>query len=626
MVIKSPIKPNVRILLLGDRGVGKTSIILSLVSEEFPENVPTRAEEITIPADVTPEQVPTNIVDYCAVDQSEDILINLIKGASVICVVYGVDNEESIDRVSTYWLPLIRENSEEKYCPIVLVGNKIDLVDFSTIEGVLPVMEDFPEIETCIECSAKTLKNISELFYYAQKAVLHPTSPIYSVEDSDLTEPCKQALSRIFKICDMDCDGLLNDTELNNFQSRCFNAPLQPQVLDDVKAVLRKNLDDGVQNNCVTFKGFLYLHTLFIQRGRNETTWAVLRKFGYNENLQISKEYLHPVLRIPSGCTTELSHRGQHFLTHLFERFDKDKDLSLSPTELEEMFSTCPTPAWPPDVSSLVPTNENGWITFQGYLCQWALMTLLDVPKTFEYLAYLGYNIYENDCQTTAVQVTREKKLDLAKKQSSRNVYRCHVIGANGSGKSSFCRNFIRTSREKYRKFDKKDTPEYVTNVVQVYGQDKFLVLRDITVMNMSDPLHPDEVRCDVACLVYDVSNPKSFEYIARIYIKYFADSEIPVLVVGCKSDLEAVKQDYILQPPSFCEKYKILPPQTFNHKSLNKDIYVKLATMACFPNLREFGSVPVDMPIWCKAGLSLAAITAFGFIVVRVISTPKIS
>lgn len=47
-------------------------------------------------------------------------------------------------------------------------------------------MEEFTEIETCIECSAKTLKNISEMFYYAQKAVLHPTEPIYSVEKADV--------------------------------------------------------------------------------------------------------------------------------------------------------------------------------------------------------------------------------------------------------------------------------------------------------------------------------------------------------------------------------------------------------------------------------------------------------
>lgn len=59
-----PQRKNVRILLVGDPGVGKTSLILSLVSEEFPEDVPPKAEEITIPANVTPEQVPTNIVDY----------------------------------------------------------------------------------------------------------------------------------------------------------------------------------------------------------------------------------------------------------------------------------------------------------------------------------------------------------------------------------------------------------------------------------------------------------------------------------------------------------------------------------------------------------------------------------
>lgn len=64
MVTWSALKRHVRILLVGDVGVGKTSLILSLVSEEFPEDVPPKAEEITIPADVTPEQVPTNIVDY----------------------------------------------------------------------------------------------------------------------------------------------------------------------------------------------------------------------------------------------------------------------------------------------------------------------------------------------------------------------------------------------------------------------------------------------------------------------------------------------------------------------------------------------------------------------------------
>jgi GTPase SAR1 family protein len=64
MVLPVGVRQNVRILLVGERSVGKTSIVLSLVTEEFTEDVPAKAEEITIPGDVTPEKVPTFIVDY----------------------------------------------------------------------------------------------------------------------------------------------------------------------------------------------------------------------------------------------------------------------------------------------------------------------------------------------------------------------------------------------------------------------------------------------------------------------------------------------------------------------------------------------------------------------------------
>lgn len=358
---------NVRILLLGDPGVGKTSLILSLVSEEFPEEVPPKAEEITIPADVTPENVKTNIVDFSAIEQSDDNLADEIQKAHVVCVVYAVDDENSLDRISSHWLPFIRDRSEgDIRKPVVLVGNKIDLVDYSTIDHVLTIMEDFNEVESCVECSAKTLHNISEMFYYAQKAVLHPTAPLYIMEEQDLTESCKKALVRIFKVCDIDGDGLLNDYELNHFQRRCFNAPLQPTVLDEVKAVLMKNTPDGIRDDCVTLSGFLFLHCLFIQRGRNETTWAVLRRFGYNENLEMSKEYLFPQIKIPPGSSTELSHRGQQFLMSLFERSDKDNDGALSPEEFKRVFSACPSPPFSSDIKRTVPTNEKGWPTQHG--------------------------------------------------------------------------------------------------------------------------------------------------------------------------------------------------------------------------------------------------------------------
>lgn len=52
-------------------------------------------------------------------------------------------------------------------------------------------------------------------------------------------------------------------------------------------------------------------------------------------------------------------------------------------------------------------------------------------------LCDLCYNL--DNFASLFFSVTREKSLDLAKKQSSRNVYQCHVIGQQKSGKSSFC-------------------------------------------------------------------------------------------------------------------------------------------------------------------------------------------
>ena len=42
---------------------------------------------------------------------------------------------------------------------------------------------------------------------------------------------------------------------------------------------------------------------------------------------------------------------------------------------------------------------------------------------------------------------------------------------------------------------------------------------KDIDLRNVTDALMPTEVQCDVCCLVYDVTNPRSFEFVARIYL-----------------------------------------------------------------------------------------------------------
>uniref|UniRef100_A0A8P4KK84 Mitochondrial Rho GTPase n=1 Tax=Dicentrarchus labrax TaxID=13489 RepID=A0A8P4KK84_DICLA len=586
-----------RLFLPSTAKVGKTSLIMSLVSEEFPDVVPYRAEEITIPADVTPERVPTHI-------------------ANVICIVYSVNNKKSIEKVM-----LIQGCLCVSRVPLILVGNKSDLVEHSSMETILPIMNQYSEIETCVECSAKNLKNISELFYYAQKAVLHPTGPLYCPEKKDMKPLCVKALTRIFKVSDLDNDGILNDNELNFFQRTCFNTPLEPQALEDVKNVVRKNLSDGVCDNGLTLKGFLFLHTLFIQRGRHETTWTVLRRFGYDDDLELNQDYLFPPLKVPPGCTTELNHNAYLFLQSVFDKHDKDRDCALSPEELGDLFDVFPYMPWGPDVNNTVCTNDQGWITYQGYLSQWTLTTYLDVQRCLEYLGYLGYSIQQSQTDPLmAVCVTRDKKIDLQKKQTQRSVFRCNVFGDIGSGKSGFLQAFLGSNlmniREEHRSY-------YAISTTYVYGQEKYLLLHEV--FPDFDYLSDADLACDIVCLVYDVSNPYSFEYCAKVFKQYFMDSKTPCMMIAAKSDLPEIKQMYGCSPLEFCRRHKMPPPQSFTCNTAagpNRDIYTKLTTMAMYPHVSQADLK--SSTFWLRASVGATVFAVLGFAMYRVLLKPR--
>ena len=208
-------------------------------------------------------------------------------------------------------------------------------------------------------------------------------------------------------------------------------------------------------------KGFLTLHGLFIQRGRHETTWTILRKFGYDDDLSFRKLYLFPNLKVPIGSTAELSWAGYEFLTRYFLRYIppwSSTDLihpvsikfqniwkvrlrprrsfessrayqlifNLSAYALGSRYlqhcddSTKYWMAWFAWVSrweqKICGLNYNGKqkrfdlvSILQLFAALWTLTTMLDTNKTLEYLAYLGYtfNNSHEDSQLSAINITR---------------------------------------------------------------------------------------------------------------------------------------------------------------------------------------------------------------------------
>ncbi|XP_039740699.1 mitochondrial Rho GTPase 2 isoform X1 [Pteropus medius] len=621
-------KRDVRILLLGEAQVGKTSLILSLVGEEFPEEatlktgllqVPPRAEEITIPADVTPEKVPTHIVDSSEAEQTVEELQDEIHKANVVCVVYDVSEEDTIEKIRTKWIPLVNgETKTGPRIPIILVGNKSDLRPGSSMEAVLPIMSQFPEIETCVECSAKNLRNISELFYYAQKAVLHPTAPLYDPETKQLRPACTQALTRIFRLSDQDLDQALSDEELNAFQKSCFGHPLAPQALEDVKMVVRKNVAGGVRDNRLTLDGFLFLNTLFIQRGRHETTWTILRCFGYGDTLELSSDYLFPPLHVPPGCSTELNHFGYQFVQRVFEKHDQDHDGALSPAELQSLFSVFPAAPWSPQFLCTVRT-EAGRLSLHGYLCQWTLVTYLDVQHCLEHLGYLGYpTLCKQDSQAHAITVTREKKLDQEKGQTQRNVLLCNVVGARGVGKSAFLQAFLgRGLRHQDARELCEEPAIYAIDTVQVNRQEKYLILCEVN----ADSLLASacDAACDVACLMFDGSDPQSFALCASVYKRHYMDRQTPCLFVSSKADLPEGVSLPGLSPAEFCRRHRLPAPTLFSctgPAEPSTAIFTQLATMATFPRHLVHGELHTTS-FWLRltlgaVGTAVAAILSF--------------
>jgi hypothetical protein len=129
--------------------------------------------EVTIPPEVTPENVTTCIIDsscgsrchrphllqistfshpthlftlLSASPSSRHHLLSILPRAHVICLVYSIADPATFDRVAEYWLPLFRR--EGVNVPVILVGNKIDMrggevTNEALEEEIGPLMREF---------------------------------------------------------------------------------------------------------------------------------------------------------------------------------------------------------------------------------------------------------------------------------------------------------------------------------------------------------------------------------------------------------------------------------------------------------------------------------------------------
>lgn len=159
-----------KLLIIGDSGVGKSSILL-----RFSDNLFSGTYITTIGVDfkirtieVEGEKVKLQIWDTAGQERFRTITATYYRGTQGVMVVYDVSNLDTFGNVRR-WLQEIEQNCDDVVR--ILVGNKCDAPDkkVSTEEGqALASQMDIPFFET----SAKDNLNIETVFDEITKLVL----------------------------------------------------------------------------------------------------------------------------------------------------------------------------------------------------------------------------------------------------------------------------------------------------------------------------------------------------------------------------------------------------------------------------------------------------------------------
>ena len=161
-----------KILLIGDYGVGKSSLVARYTDGTFNEYyISTIGVDFKIKTiNVDGFAVKLQIWDPSSSERFRPITRSYYRGAHGIVVLYDISDKESFGKLS-FWLGEIEKYAPEDVCKVV-VGTKCDLEDRREV-----TREEGEEFATkaglsFFEVSSKTGENVDELFTCLAKEII----------------------------------------------------------------------------------------------------------------------------------------------------------------------------------------------------------------------------------------------------------------------------------------------------------------------------------------------------------------------------------------------------------------------------------------------------------------------
>jgi len=171
----------IKLVVVGDGAVGKTSLLISFATERFPEEyVPTVFENYSAQMKVNDETILLHLWDTAGQEEYDRLRPLSYPGADVVLLCFSLVHKPSLDAIRVKWFPEIRHYIPN--VPYMLVGTKLDLrehvkanpndeFDLVNPEMGQAMCDEIKAIKY-IEASSKTRQNLDKVFHDSFSAVL----------------------------------------------------------------------------------------------------------------------------------------------------------------------------------------------------------------------------------------------------------------------------------------------------------------------------------------------------------------------------------------------------------------------------------------------------------------------
>ncbi|ODV84524.1 hypothetical protein CANARDRAFT_29062 [[Candida] arabinofermentans NRRL YB-2248] len=163
-------KTILKVIILGDSGVGKTSLMQQFINGKFSQQYKATIGADFLPKDLTidDKQVTMQIWDTAGQERFQSLGVAFYRGSDCCVLVYDVTNTKSFENVQS-WRDefLIQANIKDPdNFPFVVIGNKIDveenkrLISSKKAQALCANLGNLPYFET----SAKEAVNVEQAF------------------------------------------------------------------------------------------------------------------------------------------------------------------------------------------------------------------------------------------------------------------------------------------------------------------------------------------------------------------------------------------------------------------------------------------------------------------------------